>query len=91
MCSKSQNYFAFSHYTINLKLSEGEQIHIIEEDDGTGWVKIENDQGSKGLVPATYIELVPNLNEPSKAVFSSSSLPLKSGQYGRLLIFENKA
>jgi len=35
--------------------SEGEVVHVIEEDDGSGWVKVKNSAGKKGLVPASYI------------------------------------
>lgn len=28
---------------------------VVEEDDGSGWVKVVNVQGSAGLVPATYL------------------------------------
>lgn len=66
---------------------EGEQFQIIEEDDGTGWVKVRNNDGLKGLVPATYIELVSETNGADKAAFSSSSLPLKSGQFGIYIDF----
>ena len=30
---------------------------MIEEDDGSGWVKVADETGSSGLVPASYIEL----------------------------------
>lgn len=32
-------------------------MHVLEEDDGSGWVKVADRVGEKGLVPATYIEL----------------------------------
>ena len=31
-------------------------VHVLEEDDGSGWVKVADDSGGKGLVPASYIE-----------------------------------
>ncbi|KAG9022482.1 hypothetical protein FRB95_014726 [Tulasnella sp. JGI-2019a] len=30
----------------------------MEEDDGTGWVKVKNESDEKGLVPAAYISAV---------------------------------
>ena len=46
-------------------------MQILEEDDGSGWVKVVDKAGNKGLVPASYLELsdttsntsVPNVNE----------------------------
>jgi hypothetical protein len=40
-----------------LSVTEGSNVHIIEEDDGSGWVKVVDAKGGKGLVPATYIEI----------------------------------
>ncbi|KAI0712543.1 hypothetical protein C8Q76DRAFT_735094 [Earliella scabrosa] len=31
-------------------------VHVLEEDDGSGWVKVADDSGGKGLVPASYLE-----------------------------------
>ncbi|EIW59085.1 uncharacterized protein TRAVEDRAFT_122627 [Trametes versicolor FP-101664 SS1] len=31
-------------------------VHVLEEDDGSGWVKVADDSGAKGLVPASYLE-----------------------------------
>ena len=33
-------------------------VHVLEEDDGSGWVKVADDSGGKGLVPASYIEVL---------------------------------
>jgi hypothetical protein len=30
-------------------------VHVLEEDDGSGWVKVAHSGGSHGLVPATYL------------------------------------
>jgi formin-binding protein 1 len=32
-------------------------VRLLEPDDGSGWVKIVNELGQDGLVPASYIEL----------------------------------
>jgi len=39
-----------------LAVSEGALVHVLEEDDGSGWVKVSDSHGGKGLVPASYIE-----------------------------------
>ncbi|TFK39041.1 hypothetical protein BDQ12DRAFT_712547 [Crucibulum laeve] len=39
-----------------LGVSEGTTVHVLEPDDGSGWVKVLDAAGSSGLVPATYLE-----------------------------------
>ncbi|KDQ62593.1 hypothetical protein JAAARDRAFT_30501 [Jaapia argillacea MUCL 33604] len=39
-----------------LDVSEGMSVHVLEEDDGSGWIKVSNPNGGKGLVPASYIQ-----------------------------------
>jgi len=41
-----------------LSISEGEMVQVLEEDDGSGWIKVVDDSGGKGLVPASYVEVV---------------------------------
>jgi formin-binding protein 1 len=54
-------------------------VHVIEEDDGSGWVKVIDLEGSKGLVPASYIELV-----DSVGLEVSHDSPLQgSGKHGK--------
>ena len=62
-------------------------IQIEEDDDGSGWVKAIDSQGNKGLVPATYIELI----EESPRGSAAPQVPMNtkpslrgSGQYGEL-------
>ncbi|KAI0769881.1 hypothetical protein C8Q74DRAFT_1271721 [Fomes fomentarius] len=33
-------------------------VHVLEEDDGSGWVKVADESGGKGLVPASYLEFL---------------------------------
>ena len=40
-----------------LAISEGESVKVVESDDGSGWVKVADESGGKGLVPASYIEI----------------------------------
>ncbi|KAF9236493.1 hypothetical protein BU15DRAFT_89110 [Melanogaster broomeanus] len=41
-----------------LTASEGALVHVLEEDDGFGWVKVIDNHGGKGLVPASYLDSV---------------------------------
>ncbi|KAB5596551.1 Protein BZZ1 [Ceratobasidium theobromae] len=50
------DYEATSNFEVSI--TEGSTIRVIEPDDGSGWVKVLNDQGTEGLVPATYIEVL---------------------------------
>ncbi|KAJ6585189.1 hypothetical protein B0H19DRAFT_1108684 [Mycena capillaripes] len=38
-----------------LQVAEGTSVHVIEPDDGSGWVKVSDGQNA-GLVPASYLE-----------------------------------
>ncbi|KAJ6475039.1 hypothetical protein C8R47DRAFT_1143339 [Mycena vitilis] len=38
-----------------LQVAEGTSVHVLEPDDGSGWVKVSDGQ-SAGLVPASYLE-----------------------------------
>ncbi|KAI0084817.1 hypothetical protein BDY19DRAFT_1043519 [Irpex rosettiformis] len=40
-----------------LAVTEGSFVHVLEEDDGSGWVKVLDNSGKKGLVPASYVDL----------------------------------
>ncbi|QRW27522.1 cell division control protein [Rhizoctonia solani] len=56
------SYAATGEFEVSI--TEGSMVEIVEHDDGSGWVKILNEQGAEGLVPATYIEVVaPALNK----------------------------
>ncbi|EIN12379.1 hypothetical protein PUNSTDRAFT_97060 [Punctularia strigosozonata HHB-11173 SS5] len=41
-----------------LSVAEGTDVEVLEEDDGSGWVKVDDRRGGKGLVPASYVEYV---------------------------------
>jgi hypothetical protein len=60
---------------------EGAVVHVLEEDDGSGWVKAADPDGNQGLVPATY------LNGASGGPFESiepfeQKIQQASGVYG---------
>ncbi|OLL23196.1 Protein BZZ1 [Neolecta irregularis DAH-3] len=41
-----------------LSVKEGEEITVLEDDDGSGWVEARSQSGKQGIVPATYIEYI---------------------------------
>jgi len=55
---------------------------VVEEDDGSGWVKVADDHGGKGLVPASYLETA---DVKSLELSGGSEEPQASGQFGRQL------
>lgn len=42
--------------SFELNMTEGTVVRVLEEDDGSGWVKVADSEGENGLVPATYLE-----------------------------------
>jgi uncharacterized protein YgiM (DUF1202 family) len=56
-------------------------VRVIEEDDGSGWVKVVDEDGDRGLVPASYIESLDVIQAASPGVEPS----LGSGQFGEWL------
>jgi len=73
-------YTATSPY--ELTIGEGETVKVLEEDDGSGWVKVANKSGGKGLVPASYVEEVGSGKE-------SNVTPRASAQYGTSVYFHH--
>lgn len=56
-------------------------VNIIEEDDGSGWIKVVDAEGGKGLVPATYVEVI--APSSSKSTLATRASPKQgSGKYG---------
>ncbi|KAF5330266.1 hypothetical protein D9758_014458 [Tetrapyrgos nigripes] len=62
-----------------LSVSEGDSVHVLEPDDGSGWVKVSYPRGAgaSGLVPASYLEFGGAATTPSNAQ--------GSGQYVKAL------
>jgi formin-binding protein 1 len=61
------------------RFKEGSNVHIVEEDDGSGWVKVADGKGGKGLVPASYVEPHQDHSTAASTIVSQS---LGSGKYG---------
>ncbi|KAJ8080417.1 Protein BZZ1 [Marasmius tenuissimus] len=38
-----------------LSVTNGSTVHVLEPDDGSGWVKVADSRGADGLVPASYL------------------------------------
>jgi formin-binding protein 1 len=65
-----------------LNVTTGDSVRIVEEDDGTGWVKVKNAKGQKGLVPATYVSMEDSSSGPP--VYTETAKPRQqgSGKFG---------
>ena len=57
---------------------EGAIVRVVEEDDGSGWVKVADEGGGRGLVPASYIEAPDAIPAPKAGAGQS----VGSGQFG---------
>ncbi|KAI0669220.1 hypothetical protein C8Q78DRAFT_1042286 [Trametes maxima] len=68
-----------------LAVSAESVVHVLEEDDGSGWVKVSDDSGGKGLVPASYIELFDASPAPNSSTSSlgSGAHQAMGGEYVR--------
>ncbi|THH20534.1 hypothetical protein EW146_g844 [Bondarzewia mesenterica] len=65
-----------------LAVREGATVHVLEEDDGSGWVKVADTAGEKGLVPASYIEPLDARASAPSAQAPTSKHAQGSGKYG---------
>lgn len=70
-------YTATSPFELSVR--EGAVVHVVEEDDGSGWVKVVDGAGAKGLVPASYLEPV----EAADAAQAPPRVQQGSGKYVR--------
>ncbi|GLB45480.1 putative fes/CIP4, and EFC/F-BAR homology domain containing protein [Lyophyllum shimeji] len=61
-----------------LGVSEDDIVHVMEPDDGSGWVKVVDKRGRNGLVPASYLE-------HDVAVSQAAATLGGSGQYVRAI------
>lgn len=56
-------------------------MRVIEEDDGSGWVKVVDEDGGRGLVPASYVESADATQTPGPGPDIGS--PPGTGQFVR--------
>ncbi|KAG5354938.1 Protein BZZ1 [Yarrowia sp. B02] len=49
-------------------ISENEHVIVLEADDGSGWIRVRKNDGTDGLVPASYVDM----NPPKSATTPSS-------------------
>ena len=60
---------------------------MLEVDDGSGWIKIADPQGEKGLVPASYVELSKTETEGVSTPSLNLEPPSQDGRtYGKATI-----
>ena len=74
--SEPKGKMLYAYQTMNegeISVEEGDEIVITEPDDGSGWTSVRHD-GSSGLVPTTYLEMLPTA--PTTAV--SADRPISS-------------
>ena len=57
-------------------------MRILEEDDGSGWVKAMDPAGVKGLVPASYLESVDTVEDPQQRTSPPRGSAQGHGQQG---------
>ncbi|KAH8114438.1 hypothetical protein DFH11DRAFT_1688953 [Phellopilus nigrolimitatus] len=65
-----------------LAVTGGATVQVIEGDDGSGWIKVADTNGGKGLVPASYIEVVDDEASPEIPARAAQQT-LGSGKYVR--------
>lgn len=65
---------------------EGAQVDVLEDDDGSGWVKVADSNGGRGLIPASYIEAIDDTagaTTPRPSTPTAVAPTQGSGQYGQ--------
>lgn len=56
-----------------LNAASGEELTVVDPDDGSGWVMVRNSSGQEGLVPATYTEEIAAAIVPVASIASVST------------------
>ncbi|KAL8733877.1 MAG: hypothetical protein Q9166_001865 [cf. Caloplaca sp. 2 TL-2023] len=63
-----------------ISVDEGQEVRIVEPDDGSGWMHVRLSASKSGLVPTTYVEMLPDDTstqaERPVSSYSSSSTSL---------------
>lgn len=81
---------SFVNKTVLTENTEGSIVQILEDDDGSGWVKVQDADGDKGLVPASYVE-ASDESAPAASTLgggtirAKSAAPTRAAQYGAFL------
>ncbi|OCB88259.1 hypothetical protein A7U60_g4665 [Sanghuangporus baumii] len=66
-----------------LSVTGGMTVQVAEDDDGSGWVKVADTKGGKGLVPASYIEVIEGNVVPPPVPVTTKPKQQGSGKYVR--------
>ncbi len=61
---------------------EGETVHILDHDDGSGWVKVLTAQQGEGLVPAEYVSIQSGGENRMEAHAPGRALPPPASNHG---------
>lgn len=61
---------------------EGTSVHVLEPDDGSGWVKVADGQGGDGLVPASYLAYDESDGFTGAGAAAAGTAQQGSGQHG---------
>lgn len=87
----SDGVFMSARLTITYFLAES-IVHVLEEDDGSGWVKVADDSGAKGLVPASYLEFQDAASAPDSRASTPGPRAAQSaddcGMYSCIISFQ---
>ncbi|CED83894.1 Cdc42-interacting protein CIP4 [Phaffia rhodozyma] len=73
------DYEATSESEISIR--EGRTVRVIEEDDGSGWVKVDDGTGYQGLCPAAYLEVVDTSPKESSAATTTNNVRDQGDNY----------
>jgi len=58
-------------------------VQVLEEDDGSGWIKVLDESGGKGLVPASYIKIEEAGTPPTETAHRAAPIQKGSRKYVR--------
>ncbi|KAL5501729.1 BZZ1_3 [Sanghuangporus vaninii] len=66
-----------------LSVTGGMTVKVVEDDDGSGWVKVADTKGRRGLIPASYIEIIEGNVVPPPVPVTTKPKQQGSGKYVR--------
>ncbi|EPQ50992.1 hypothetical protein GLOTRDRAFT_141152, partial [Gloeophyllum trabeum ATCC 11539] len=80
-CPVAKVLFEFSASSpFELSVDDGATVRVLEEDDGSGWVKVGDTSGGKGLVPASYIQYLNSSELDENGPQANSALSVGDSQ-----------